>query len=292
MALHFHHSRRQFLKGVTAGAAATILANGAHADNLPANAGLIQRENEKPGTLGWMLTNTRVDPATKYRCPWIEGYCSHTSIRAGETLRFFASTNPVSDFTLEIFRLGYYGGDGGRLVHELGPFTGITQPDPPVGEKRLRDCAWVPAAELKIPADWVSGVYVGKLTEQREKLQSYVIFIVRDDRAADFLFQCSDTTWQAYNRWPSQFSLYDDGQEKWYWGGNVQVSFNRPYGKYCQILDQPLSIGSGEFFLWEFPFVFWLESLGCDVSYLSNLDIHANAGELRRGQGIPQRRAR
>ena len=280
-----HHSRRQFLKGVTAGATAAMLVNGTRADNHPASAGPIRRENEKPGTRDWMLSNTRIEPATKYRCPRIEGYCSHTSIRVGETLRFYVSTNPASDFTLDIFRLGYYGGDGGRLVHELGPFTGIPQADPPMGEKRLRDCAWAPAAELKIPADWVSGVYVGKLTEQREKLQSYVIFIVRDDRPADFLFQCSDTTWQAYNRWPSQFSLYDDGREQWYWGGDVQVSFNRPYGKYCQILDQPLSIGSGEFFLWEFPFVFWLESLGCDVSYLSNLDIHANAGELRRAKG-------
>ena len=67
--------------------------------------------------------------------------------------------------------------------------------------------------------------------------QSYVIFIVRDDRQADFIFQCSDTTWQAYNRWPSQFSLYDDGRNEWYWGNQVAVSFNRPYGKYCQILD-------------------------------------------------------
>ena len=32
--------------------------------------------------------------------------------------------------------------------------------------------------------------------------QSYVVFIVRDDRPADILFQCSDNTWQAYNRWP------------------------------------------------------------------------------------------
>ena len=183
-------------------------------------------------------------------------------------------TNPASEFTLDVYRLGYYGGDGGRLVEKLGPFSGKTQREPEIGAKRVRDCAWEPSAELKIPVDWVSGVYVGKLTEQREKLQSYVIFIVRDERRADFLFQCSDTTWQAYNRWPSTFALYGDGQEHWYWGGNVQVSFNRPYGKYCQILDQPLSIGSGEFLLWEFPFVHWLESLGYDVSYISNLDTH------------------
>jgi hypothetical protein len=41
----------------------------------------------------------------------------------------------------------------------------------------------------------VSGVYLGKLTAQRDGVQSYIIFIVRDDRKADFLFQCSDTTW-------------------------------------------------------------------------------------------------
>jgi hypothetical protein len=34
------------------------------------------------------------------------------------------------------------------------------------------------------------------------------------------------------------------------------VSFHRPYGKYCQILDAPLSTGSGEWFLWEFPIAF------------------------------------
>ena len=34
-----------------------------------------------------------------------------------------------------------------------------------------------------------------------------VDFPVRDDRDASLIFQCSDTTWQAYNRWPSQFAL-------------------------------------------------------------------------------------
>ncbi len=38
--------------------------------------------------------------------------------------------------------------------------------------------------------------------------QSYVVFIVRDDRPADILFQCSDNTWQAYNRWPNNYSVY------------------------------------------------------------------------------------
>jgi hypothetical protein len=247
---------------------------------------LIADENAKPGTRDWMLTNTRIDPATKYRCPWIEGYCSHTSIRAGEKLSIFVSTNPSSAFTLEVYRLGYYGGTGGRLVRTHEPINGITQPDPPVGPKRLLDCRWTPSIEFTIPREWLSGVYLGKLTSLREGVQSYVIFIVRDERRADFLFQCSDTTWQAYNRWPNQFALYDNGEHQWYWGGDVQVGFNRPYGKYCQILDAPLSTGSGEFLLWEFPVAYWMEANGYDVSYISNLDTHRNPHELLRAKGF------
>jgi hypothetical protein len=158
--------------------------------------------------------------------------------------------------------------------------------EPDIGDRRLRSCRWPAAAEITIPHDWLSGVYVGKLTSRLEGWQSYVIFIIRDDRPADLLFQCSDHTWQAYNRWPSQFSLYDDGENQWYWGPNSRVSFNRPYGKYCQILDQPLSTGSGEFFLWEFPFVHWLEANGYDVSYISNQDTHHDPLGLRRTRGF------
>ncbi|HCL92679.1 MAG TPA: hypothetical protein P5037_02850 [Candidatus Paceibacterota bacterium] len=281
-------SRREWLQGMLS--AGSVLALGGCA--LPrssspgSSAGLIRRENQRPGTRDWLLTKTGIDPATQYRCPWIEGYCSHTSIRAGQTLTFHVSTNPPATFTLDLYRLGYYGGAGGRLVKRLGPFQGAQQPDPPIGPRRLRDCQWEACAALKIPADWLSGVYVGKLTAQPAGWQSYVIFIVRDDRRADFLFQCSDTTWQAYNRWPNQFSLYDDGLARWYWGNDVAVSFNRPYGKYCQILDAPLSTGSGEFFLWEFPLAYWLEEQGYDVSYISNLDTHADPAGLLRARGF------
>ena len=186
---------------------------------------------------------------------------------------------------IEFYRLGYYQGHGGRLMMKTGPFKGSVQPDPPIGPKRLRECAWAPSASITIPADWTSGVYLGKLTAERERLQSYVVFVVRDDRKADFLFQVSDTTWNAYNRWPSQFSLYDDGKKVWYWGPNVQTSFDRPYGKYCQILDAPLSVGSGEFLLWEFPLAYWMEQHGYDVTYISNLDTHADPAGLRRAKG-------
>ena len=99
----------------------------------------IRHENAKAGTREWMLTKTRIDPATKYRCPWIEGYCSRTSVRAGETLDFFVSTNPPSQFTIDLYRMGHYGGAGGRHVMSLGPFEGKAQPEPPVAAGQFID---------------------------------------------------------------------------------------------------------------------------------------------------------
>ena len=52
----------------------------------------------------------------------------------------------------------------------------------------------------------------------------------------------------------------------------VSASFDRPYGKYVQIFDNPLSMGSGEFLLWEYPLCYWLEKEGYDVTYCSNVD--------------------
>ena len=221
----------------------------------PAWPGLIQAENQRPGTLDWMATNVRVDPKARYRSPWIEGFASRTSVRPGGSIDLCVSTNPASTFVIDLYRMGFYQGKGARHMLRIGPFDGQVQPEPPTGEMRLKECRWEPCTSLEIPDDWPSGVYLGKLTAGRDGLQSYLIFVVRDDRRADFLFQVSDNTWNAYNRWPSQFSLYDDGKKEWYWGPGVKVGFDRPYGKYCQILDAPLSVGTGEFLLWEFP---WL----------------------------------
>ena len=88
-----------------------------------------------------MLTKTDItddEPVELWRSPRIEGYCSETSVRPGDTLKIMVSTNPVSEFRLEVFRTGYYGGDGGRSMKKFESIQGETQADPPVGERRLR----------------------------------------------------------------------------------------------------------------------------------------------------------
>lgn len=255
---------------------------------------LIQVENANPGTRDWQLTKTRQLPGkinkilNNGRCPWIEGYCSANSVRAGEKLRVMVSTNPVSDFKLEIFRTGYYNGDGARLMKRFDSLKGITQPDPPVGENYVRECKWEPSVEFEIPSDWLSGVYLGKLTADKENIQSYVIFIVRDDRPCDFLFQCSELTWSAYNRWPANFSIYTDHEGFSTTGApSGTVSFDRPYGLFTHPVNKHMtSGGSGEYLPWEFPLSFWMEEHGYDVSYISNIDTHTDPAGLLRTKGF------
>ncbi|MFM2166345.1 MAG: hypothetical protein RIS79_716 [Verrucomicrobiota bacterium] len=235
----------------------------------------IQQENAREGSADWQLTRMRLD-GSGYRSPVIEGYCSRQSVKAGEVLDVFVSTKPSAQFKMEIFRTGFYGGRGARQVAELGPFDGREQPTPGVGERRLRECQWEKCTSITISPDWLSGVYLGRLTTlpsspDEPYWQSYVVFIVTDDRKADILLQCSDNTWQAYNKWPDDYSLYTDpkgNQGPW-----SDVSFDRPYAKYAQIYENPQSVGSGEWLCFEFPLAYWLEEQGYDVSYCSNADM-------------------
>jgi hypothetical protein len=271
-------TRRSMLRS----GAASLLAAGATAAKRDSE--LIARENRKPGAIDWQLTNVRLDKSRAFRTRVMEGYCSHQSITAGETLRIMAGANPAGKFQIEIFRMGYYGGAGARLMTTLGPFQGKPQPEPEIGPRRLRECFWDPTTELKIPADWPSGVYLGRLTRIPESAnvhawQSFIVFVVRDDRPADILFQTSENTWQAYNRWPDDYSMYTDPRHPW--APDVAVSFDRPYGKYAQIYENPQSLGSGEFLLWEFPLCYWLEMHGYDVTYCANVDMIDPAQPLR-----------
>lgn len=269
--------RRGFFQRIAGGLGVSMLRRPGALGAEPA-AGLIVLENQKPGASDWQLTRVRPD-RDGFRTPRVEGYASKQSVKAGEAIEVFVSTNPPMPFKVEIFRTGYYGGKGARLLKTLGPFPGVTQPTPEPGPKNIHECRWTPTFKLEVPADWPSGVYLGRLTTLPEGdaspyWQSYVVFIVRDDRPADILFQCSDNTWQAYNRWPNKYSIYSHpkgGQGPW-----ADVSFDRPYGREAQfdaVVNDPLTFGSGEYLPLEFPLAYWLEQHGYDVTYCSNSDM-------------------
>jgi hypothetical protein len=295
-------SRRRFLS-TTGGVAAayTLMSTGfvnlfpASASGSPAIAASasnpIQLENLKAGTTEWQLTN----PAQARE---IEGYASLTSVNRGGQISLFVNTASAS-FTIEIFRIGWYGSLGARRMTNAVTLAGTKQTIPtPNASTGLVECKWINPYVLNIPnnttdpTDWASGVYLAKLTAAASGKQSYIIFVVRDDaRASAYLMQSSVTTFQAYNNWGGK-SLYD-----WNSTNNIpasKVSFNRPYAASPNSL-AAYGVGAGEFLTnvqpgpqvynassagWECNMVRFLEREGYDVSYCTNLDTHANASLL------------
>ena len=272
--------RRDLLKGslglaggvIAGGSAGPLAARGADTRR---DRDLIRRENERPGARDWQLTYVALDSAHAA----IARRASKATARGnrwppGRRSISWSAPSPPADFTIDVFRMGYYGGRGARLMTTLGPFHGKVQPH---AAGRAAASPRVPLGAGGQPDDprrlaqrglpGPTFARPGKPTA-RNPWQSYTVFIVRDDRPADVLFQCSDNTWQAYNRWPDRFSLYDDGTvADWTSLAGIDVSFDRPYGKYRQIYENPQSVGSGDFLCWEFPMVYWLEQQGYDVSY-------------------------
>ncbi len=255
-------NRKKFLGLVAGSAAASVAglpARKARADWRSDNP--ITRENAKEGTSAWLPNNQAENRE-------IEGYASRTSVSPGESISFYVNTASAS-YTVEIYRIGWYGGLGGRLHLASNVRTGIQQVIPtPNATTGLCECNWSSPWVVTIPSGddgWVSGYYLAKLTT-REGKQSHIPFIVRDDtRATAFLVQASVTTWQAYNNWGGK-SLYDynstDNQRAY------KVSFNRPYNAY----------GSTDFFNpyagWELNNLRFFERFGFDVKYVTNIDIH------------------
>ncbi|MGB0093694.1 MAG: hypothetical protein WBP81_14335 [Solirubrobacteraceae bacterium] len=70
----------------------------------------VQIENAKPGDSYWMPATQ--DPASSA----IEGYTTATSVRPGDSIGFHVSTSPAARYRIEIDRLGWYDGSGGRRV--------------------------------------------------------------------------------------------------------------------------------------------------------------------------------
>src|SRR5438094_6245647 len=111
-------NRRQLLGGAIAAAGTAGINPAAR----PAD--FVRRENAKPGTTDWQLTYVKFDAKNKLRQSLVEGYCTRMSAKAGEKIGFCVRTEPASAFTIDLYRLGYYGGTGGRHVATLGPFEG------------------------------------------------------------------------------------------------------------------------------------------------------------------------
>nr|WP_245309921.1 DUF4082 domain-containing protein [Rhizobium sp. R339] len=205
----------------------------------------------------------------------IEGFATDISVDNGKTINFKINTNSTN-YRIDIYRLGYYGGMGARKVHTI-QHTGLqTQPN------ALRNATtgtvdagnWAVSASWTVPEDAVSGVYIAKLVRQDGTSgENHIPFIVRDDSSqSDIVFQTADQTWQAYNGWGGA-NLY---------GGNGPATGQGAGRAYAVSYNRPIATrgGVGTFagpqdylFGAEYAGIYWLEQNGYDVSYLSGVDV-------------------
>jgi hypothetical protein len=236
----------------------------AHADTQNA----IQIENSKSGTPGWNDFSSDLTPDA------ISGYGSKISVNHGDSIDFYVTTTAAS-VSIDIFRTGYYGGVGARQVASLGSFPGVHQPMPtPDPVTGMISCNWSKMTTLTIPSDWVTGVYLAKLTASSGK-QSFIFFVVRNDGGHEAIaFQTSVTTYQAYNTWGGT-SLYNNltDQKIYPYAHAMKVSFDRPF-------NPGDSDGAGHYFFYEYKFVYWAESQGLDLTYITDEDTHTNVNPL------------
>ncbi|HKI66572.1 MAG TPA: N,N-dimethylformamidase beta subunit family domain-containing protein, partial [Solirubrobacterales bacterium] len=203
----------------------------------------------------------------------IQGFATDISVDRGETIQFKVDTNSTK-YRFDIYRMGYYGGDGARKVATV---AGTPHSQPACDEEAstgLIDCGnWAVSASWAVPSSAVSGIYFAHLErEDKSSEGSQIVFVVRDDESeSELLFQTSDTTWEAYNEYGgNSFYTGDPGEDP---GRAYKVSYNRPLttrGSGAQ--DAPFNA--------EYPMVRWLERNGYDVSYFTGVDADRRGGEI------------
>jgi len=248
-----------------------------------ANLSPVAIENQQPGSGNWAMWvgGMPADDLNKQ----IKGYASATSVNKGDSITFYVSAAPAQTYTIDIYRMGYYQGLGGRLLQSVGPLPGVQQPLCP-GDLNtgLIECNWSASYTLAVPTAWTSGIFIAKLTSAAG-FQNWITFAVRDDaRTAGLLYAQPVNTYQAYNNYPN-----DNATGKSIYNFNsfgaptvsgtaraVKVSWNRPYA----------DRGAGQFFNWEYYFIRWIERSGYDVKYATSVDTHQHSDRLLGSKGF------
>ncbi|OSI95017.1 DUF4082 domain-containing protein [Bradyrhizobium canariense] len=237
----------------------------------------IVTENQLPGTpkSTWAIHGSIANAGDSQ----IEGFATQISTNAGQTVSFKIDTaSSVTGYTLDIYRLGYYGGNGAHLIGSMHHTGTDNQPNPIFNSatKTVDAGNWSVTDSWTIPSTAVSGVYFAKLTTDTGDDENMIPFIVRNDgTTSGILFQTSDQTWEAYNPWGG-YNLYQgpNGKDD----RAYAVSYNRPIAmNSTSNLAGPADFLFGE----EYAAIYWLEQNGYDVSYISGIDAATSPGLLR-----------
>jgi hypothetical protein len=223
-----------------------------------------------PGDADWPLRNIGAEHE-------IEGYGGRASVLSGESFPLFVSCQPKW-FTVTAYRLGWYRGDGARLVWRSPSLRGGAQrAAAATGTTSTVVADWDPVTEV-LTDGWPAGAYVLRL-DADSGAQRYVPVTVRSSSTAGTVVLKSGVqTWQAYNKWGG-YDLYQ-GPSGRYDQRSLAVGLDRPYG----------GNGADMFLTYERNAIKLAEYLsataGLRLSYLSSMDISTDPGALAEASAL------
>ncbi|HEY2641256.1 MAG TPA: DUF4082 domain-containing protein [Streptosporangiaceae bacterium] len=234
-------------------------------------------ENELPGTPQsvWDLAPGQGQT--------MDGFADPLSVNIGGAINF--KVESPAAFSIDIYRMGYYGGDGARLVTSISANASVSEHQPACNTNTvtgLVDCGnWGISATWTVPTTAISGVYFARIYSADDANQ--IPFVVTNNAStSNIVFMTSDETWEAYNDWGG-YSLYVGNATGSPWccgaqnpGRAVQVSYNRPFNTRYETTGS--AQGQDFFFSNEWPMTQFLEENGYDVSYVSQSNVSASGG--------------
>jgi hypothetical protein len=195
------------------------------------------------------------------------------SVLPGQKVHFHVSTAPAARYRIVLYRLGWYQGDGARIVACIPGCKSVRQGKArrqphPAPRSGLTRAAWPVTDTYRFSRRAVSGYFLAKLELKSGRGRgevTYAPLILRapPSRHSTILVQAAVNTWQAYNGWGGK-SLYSPPTSP-----ANHVSFDRPYDPESSV---PI--------VWEIGLLRFLERTGYDVSYTTDVDTDRNPGEL------------
>ncbi|WP_194921069.1 N,N-dimethylformamidase beta subunit family domain-containing protein [Catenulispora rubra] len=236
-------------------------------------AGWSKIENAKSGDSSWRAS---FDSDTSE----VAGYVNQVSAACGDTLDLHLS-GYVSSASVTAYRMGWYGGAGGRVVWSASHVPVSASPVKNSGAPTYTvEASWPVATHIPITSAWTPGYYLLIVRAKPHDTGDAIPLIIRDDSAGNgtagsgsspLLLQASVLTYQAYNNY-GRYSLYY---------GPKDLSSKRTDRSRVASFDRPYN-GSGYQapFLYDIPLAEEAEKLGLDVDYTTDIDLDQRPSQV------------
>ena len=249
--------------------------------------------------------------------PTIQGFGHDISVNLGESIHFRINTDST-DYRIDIYRMGYYGGMGARRIATVEPSVPLPQEQPDCFRDdvtHLVDCGnWSVSASWQVPADATSGIYFARLVREDPEPSTWRVDNSQADpvekpppsphaygalglgRLANALVEprASHIYFIVRDDAGGSDLLFQTADTAWQaynrWGdtstyGTFDPTNPRPRA-YKASYNRPFETRAYRavnlVFQAEYPMVRWLEANGYDVSYFTGVDSDRRGEEIRK----------